>query len=187
MKDIKTKDLKFVKFKDEFAEQCHNNFFCEMETAKYVLWKPTKSIDEAKEKLNFWKENLSLNGILLLIKEFKSNKIIGYICADEIVPNVYGNVGIALGQNFIKKGYGSQALNTLIEIIKNKGGKEIIYSHFKENEASKRLALKFGFKYFKQEKRIRKYDKKEFDELFYVLKLKNNQVTTSKEGIDGNI
>lgn len=37
----------------------------------------------------------------------------------------------------------------------------------------KKLALKHGFKYLKKQERIRQHDGKVFEELFYVLKIKD--------------
>ncbi len=172
MLNTKTKDLKFISYQDIYAKECHDNFLCQEETAKYTLWKKTNSEEEAKAKMNFWTSNLGRNDIFCLIQEIGSKKIVGFICAGETSTDIYGDVGIAIGLNFIKKGYGSQALGALVETIKNRGGKEIHYSHFAENTASKNLALKFGFEFYKQDKRTRKHDNKTFDELFYILKLR---------------
>ena len=174
MEKIKSKDLEFVKYKDVFTKQCHYNFLCEEDTAKYTLWRTTKGLEEAKEKLKYWTSNLKENDIFWLIKELKTSKIIGFICAEELEQDVYGNIGIAIGLKFINKGYGSQSLEKLIEQILKQGGKEIHYSHFKENLASQNLALKCGFEYIRSEKRIRRHDGKEFEELFYILNIDKN-------------
>ena len=86
-------DLEFVKFDDKFIEQCHNNFLCQEETAKYTLWRTTKSVEEAKNKLYYWTSSLKQNDIFWLIKEKMSGEIIGFVCAEEINQNVYGNIG----------------------------------------------------------------------------------------------
>lgn len=160
----------FLKDYDEnYIENYHNNFFGEEETAKYTLWRPTKSKYDAKDKLEYWLNEVKVD-VLWLIHQKSDNEPIGFVSVDEIEPGVYSNLGIAIGTRYIKNGYGSEVLKELIEYVKSKDAKEIHYSHFKENEASKNLALKFGFKYYKQDKRVRRYDNKEFDELFYILK-----------------
>ena len=166
-----TKDLMFIEYDRGFAAECHENFLCQKETAKFMLWKPTVTPEEAERKLNYWTQNLKAGDIFCLIKEQKSQKVIGFLCAYEIKPNVYGEIGIAIGSEFVKKGYGSQVLAALIEAVKSRGAKEIHYSHLQDNEASKQLALKFGFEFYKKDKRLRKHDQKLFDELFYVLKI----------------
>ena len=171
MKQIKAKDLFFLNYNEKYAEQCYRNFLSQQETAKYTLWRPAASVEEAKEKLNYWKSNISGRGVFWLIQEIESERIVGFVACYELEENIYGNVGIAIGVEFKNKGYGTQALNALICHIKEKNGKAIHYSHFKENEASKKLALKCGFEYVRSDKRVRRHDGKEFEELFYILNI----------------
>lgn len=89
-----------------------------------------------------------------MTKNKADDEPIGFIFVDEVSKNMYGNLGIAIGEKYLKKGYASEALFKVIEYIKSDSGKEIEYSHFKENDASRALALKCGFKYYKQGKRI---------------------------------
>ena len=167
---IETKNLILKEYDEKYIEKAHVNIFSSQETAKYVLWRPTKSALDVKDKIEYWLNEVKVS--IFWMAHIKDNdEPIGFVSVDEIEPNVYGNLGIAIGEKYVNKGYGSELLNETIEYIKSINGKEIHYSHFKENEASKRLALKFGFQFYKEEKRIRKYDNKEFDELFYVLKL----------------
>ena len=171
MMEVRTKDLLLKGYDEIMAAECHDNFLCQKETAKHTLWKPTESVQEAKEKLFRWTKDLKKNDIFWIVIEAKSGKAIGFVCVEEIGPKIYGNVGIAIGQEFVKKGYGSQVLFAVIDLIKSREGKEIHYSHFEENVASGLLAKKFGFEYYKQAPRVRRYDNKTFNELFYVLKL----------------
>jgi len=168
---IETKDLILKPYEIEDVKQAHENFLCQKETAKYTLWRPTNSIEDAKLKLDYWTSNM--DGVFFwLIKEKKSEQVIGFISASRIDEKSYGNVGIAIGLDYINKGYGSQVLEKLIDVVKDTGAKKLYYSHFEENEASKNLALKFGFRYYKSASRVRKYDNKSFIEMFYVLDLK---------------
>ena len=125
--------------------------------------------EEVKDKIDYWLNEVKIDIFWLI--HTKNDEPIGFVSADLIGDCVYGNIGIAIGNKYVNKGYGSEVLKALIEHIKECNGKQIYYSHFKENDASKRLALKYGFKFYSQEKRVRRYDNKEFDELFYVLDL----------------
>lgn len=167
---LETKNLILKAYDEKYIEKAHDNIFSSLETAKYVLWRPTKSALDVKKKIEYWIYETGCS-IFWMAHRKDNDEPIGFICVDEIEPKVYGNLGIAVGEKYIKKGYGSEILKAAIEYIKTIGGKEIHYSHFKENEASEKLALKFGFEFYKQDKRIRRYDNKEFCELFYVLKL----------------
>ena len=170
MSVIETKDLILRPYRKDDVKQAHDNFLSQKETAKYTLWRPTDTVEEAELKLDYWKECMK-NGFFWLIEEKDSHQVIGFVAADKIDDGVYGNVGIAIGTGYINKGYGSQCLAILIDEIRKIGAKEIHYSHFKENEASKNLALKHGFVYYKSGSRVRKYDNKTFEEIFYILKL----------------
>ena len=165
-----TERLYLKEYDEKYIEKYHSNFFSEKETAKYTLWRPTNNKFDAKDKLEYWINEVKVS-VLWLVHQKSDDEPVGFISVDEIEENVYGNLGIAIGTKYLKRGYASEVLKTLIEYIKDNGGKAIHYSHFKENEASKNLALKFGFKYYKMDKRIRRYDNKEFDELFYILNL----------------
>ena len=48
---IETKNLILAKAKMEDLHSIYNNYWSEEDTAKYMLWNPCKSIEEAKERL----------------------------------------------------------------------------------------------------------------------------------------
>ena len=166
---LETNNLILKEYDEKYIEQAHNNFFSSHITAKYVLWRPTNSPIEVKEKIEYWLYDVKFS-IFFLIHRKDGDEPIGFIAVNETAPGVYGDLGIVIGEKYVSRGYGSEVLNEIITYIKSLGGKELHYSHFRENDASKYLALKFGFEFYKEEKRIRRYDNKEFDELFYVLK-----------------
>lgn len=167
---VETKNLILKEYDEKYIEKAHLNFFSSQETAKYVLWRPTSSPMDVKDKIEYWLNEVKVS-IFWMIHLKENDEPIGFVSVDKLSSDSYGNVGIAIGKDYVCKGYGSEVLNELINHIKFLGGKEIHYSHFKENEASKRLALKFGFEFYKSDKRIRRYDNKEFDEFYYVLKV----------------
>lgn len=167
---IETKSLILKEYDEKYIEKAHANIFSSKETAKYVLWRPTNNPIEVKNKIEYWVNELKLS-IFWMAHLKDTDEPIGFVSANKIAQDVYGDIGIAIGEKYIRNGFGSELLSELIKYIKSIGGKEIHYSHFKENEASEKLALKFGFEFYKKDKRIRGYDNKEFCELFYVLKL----------------
>ena len=167
-KELETKDLILKPYEARYVADAYNNIFCNEETAKYVLWKTASNIIETQEKLEKWDKSFKL---LLLIIEKKTSECIGYVATDEIEPDIYDHLGIAIGTKFTQKGYASQVLLALIDYLKSLNAKELRYSHFKENVASQKLAQKIGFEYIKEQKNIRNWDKKEFDECVYTLAL----------------
>ena len=69
---------------------------------------------------------------------------------------LYRNITrIAIGPNFVGKGYGKQILNALCEEARKQGTKEFHYSYRERNLASKRLQDACGFKFdYKSEEKI---------------------------------
>ena len=164
---IRTDNLILKDYNEKYVDEMHYNVLSSKETAKYMLWKPSDTILEAKEKLEKWSSIFKFCYIICT----QSDEPIGFVSFNEIEDNVYGDLGIAIGERYVNKGYGSEILSTIIGYIKSINGKQIHYSHIKENEQSLKLALKFGFKFYKSSNITRRYDNKEFEELFYVLNL----------------
>ena len=115
---LETKDLVLKAYEEKYALSAHNNFLSQEETAKYTLWKPTSSVEEAKGKLEYWNSDKD-NVLFWLIFEKNKDDAIGFLCASLIDRDIYGNVGIAIGLDYINKGYGSQVLEFLIDYIKS--------------------------------------------------------------------
>lgn len=168
---METKDLIIDKGKMEDAKAMHYNLWKHKESAKYVLWSVTTTIEEAENRLKRWIE-WQKEHMQWLVYDKVSKEAIGYASIEEIGPNKYGDIGIAIGKEYTGKGLGSQILEFLLSYIKNLGAKEVEYSFLSGNIASQKLAEKYGFKYVKTEKRIRNWDNKEFDELIYTLEFK---------------
>lgn len=163
--ELETQDLKLKHYKEKYLVDAYKNFFCQQETAKYLLWKPAENIEEAKERLIRWSKDWNM---FWLVIEKNTDRCIGYLGVDEIEEGIYGYLGICLGLDFRQKGYGTQLLTSLIAYLKLLKAKELHYSHFKENISSQKLAGKMGFKKVREDKRIRKWDNKEFEEYFYI-------------------
>ncbi len=166
-KRIVTKDLILDKAKLSDAEDIYENFWKEEDTAKYMLWKPCTSLDEAKERLTkaieFQKTNMSY-----FVYEKSSMKAIGVAGMKEIEPGVYEDAGIGFGPKFVGKGYGKQILNALIDYIFNDlKAKKIICSCDSRNIASAKLQQSCGLKYSHSEKAIRKRDSEEYLSDYY--------------------
>ena len=170
MVKYETINLVFKPIDIELAPKAHNNFFSQQETAKYLLWKPTNSPDEARGRLERWSaENDGY--YFFLIHEKRTLEPIGYITAQETDRGVYEHFGICLGQDYVSRGYGTEAMCWFLEFLKEKNARKVIYSHLEGNNASKALALKHGFNYTHMGERIRNHDQKHFKEYFYELKL----------------
>ena len=136
--------LKKAEFDDWKA--MYRNVWSRPEAAKYMAWRVTANEDDAKvriQKTIKYQENHDT----YLVYEKKSGQAIGFAGVEEIAPHIYQDAGIALGPEYVGKGYGKQILQVLLEYCRSLGGKEFYYSTRAKNEASKALALSCGFVY----------------------------------------
>ena len=165
--DIETKNLILKKPQNTLdAEKCHKNFWSSYKTAEYMLWRPTKNVEEAKEKMGKWIE-YQKDHLQWFIYEKRIDEPIGFFSVEKIDDRNFGSLGLCFGEKFVGKGYGYEVMKTMLSYLKQLGCKQIEYSFLSGNIASQKLAEKLGFKFSYKEKRIRKYDSKEFDEIFY--------------------
>lgn len=140
--------------KAEFADwkAMYRNVWSRPESAKYMAWRVIADEEDAKvriQKTIKYQENHDT----WLVYEKKSGQAIGFAGVEETAPHIYQDVGIALGPEYVGKGYGKQILLLLLEYCRSLGGKEFYYSTRANNEASKALALSCGFTYQYAEKR----------------------------------
>jgi len=168
MVKYETINLIFKPIDIELAEKTHINFFSQKETAKYLLWKPTNTPDEARSRLERWSAEID-GYYFFLIHEKRTLEPIGYITAQETDKGVYDNFGICLGQDYVSRGYGTETIVWFLKFLKEKKAKKIKYSYLEGNNASKALVLKHGFNYTHMGERVRNYDQQLFNEYFYEL------------------
>lgn len=131
----------------EDVNDMYINIWSQEESAKYMLWQPTKNMEEAKERMRKTIE-YQKDKIAYLVYEKKSGQAIGFAGMTEIEDMVYEDTGIAIGLNFVGQGYGKQILMALVNYcFDNLGAIKIIYSCRSENIASKGLQESCGFQY----------------------------------------
>lgn len=144
---IETNDLILKKASMDDVNDMYRNIWSEDESAKHMLWIPTKSIDEAnvrmKKVIEFQKERIAY-----LVFEKQSGQAIGFAGMKEIEDQVYEDSGIGIGTKFVGRGYGKQILMALVDYcFKDLGAIKIICSCRNENIASKKMQLSCGFQY----------------------------------------
>ncbi len=143
---METRDLILGKAKYEDWESMYRNVWSRPETAAYMAWTVTADEEAAKERIRraiAWQENHDT----WLVYGKNSGQAIGFAGVEEIRPSVYQDTGIALGPEYVGRGYGKQILEMLIKYCISLGGKEFIYSARAGNLAAKALALSCGFIY----------------------------------------
>ena len=158
IKEIHTERLIIRKAKDSDLEAILKNIWSDERISKMMLWKNTYDLDEAKDRL---KRTIAFqsdkDAFFICLKD--NDEAIGMIGIKKIDDGIYEDGGLCIAYNYQHQGYGKEALNALLKIVfKEYDGKRFIYTCFKENENSKRLAKSLGFKYFKSHEAIREYD-----------------------------
>ena len=169
---IETKDLILKKAELNDYKDIYENFWKEENTAKYMLWKPCTSLEEAKERLEKFIE-FQKNKMAYFVYEKATMKAIGMASMKEVEPGVYEDGGVGIGSKFTGKGYGKQILNAFIDYIFNElKAKKIICSCDTRNVPSAKLQQSCGLKYSHSEKAVRKRDGEEYTADYY--EIENN-------------
>lgn len=143
---METRDIILGKAKYDDWESMYRNVWSRPEAAKNMAWKVTTDENDARERIQrtiTWQENHDA----WLIYEKNSGQAVGFAGVEEIRPHIYQDAGIALGPEYVGKGYGKQILKLLLEYCISLGGLEFYYSTRTGNSASQALALSCGFVY----------------------------------------
>ena len=115
-------------------------------------WLPHKNIDESKTVLTMF-----IEGKHALALEYKG-KVIGSISIDEYDEAEFpefndrcvGELGYQLSKDFWGQGLMPEAVNAVVEyLFETVNLDAIVCSHFNDNEQSKRVQEKCGFKHYK--------------------------------------
>ncbi len=168
MKNLETKDLIFkTEIPKNDVIKLHQNVFCHEECARYMLWKASEDIKWTIQRLEKWTNN---EYELYYIYEKTSGSSIGFLTflKDNLTVK---NIGLCVGKDYFRKGYGSQILQCLIDYCKQLGVKKIEYSAFHDNVASVKLAKSKGFKFMYNKQSTREHDKLEFLEDVFELQI----------------
>ena len=166
---LETKDLILKKAIMEDVYELYHNIWSEKESAKYMLWNPAKSMEEAKERMSKTID-FQKNRIAYCVYEKQSGQGIGFAGMKEISDGVYEDNGIAIGTKFIGRGYGKQILMALVDYcFEELEATRIMCSCRKENIASKKMQLSCGFHYSYSQAMVDKRDGHEYTLDFYEL------------------
>lgn len=142
---IETRDLFLKKATMDDVYDMHVNIWSKDETAKHMLWQPTRNIEEAKIRMLKTIEYQN-NNLAYLVYEKETGKAIGFAGMNEIGDKVYKDSGIAIGPGFVGCGYGKQILKSLIDYcFKDLDAIKIVCSSRRENRISKKMLLSCGF------------------------------------------
>lgn len=151
---IETKDLILKKGELQDWHDMYVNLWSRDESARYMLWKPVCSEEDAVERM---KKNLAFmekHDLHWFVYEKKSGQAIGFAGMEQISENTYEDTGIAIGPDFTKLGYGKQILTALVqEAFHRHGAAKFVCSCRTANIASRQLQLSCGFFYTHSQKK----------------------------------
>lgn len=161
-------------------EAIYRNVWSDNDVLSTTYLYHSPDIGEARSRLertiNFQKDK---NMFFLALKE--TNEAFGLCGIFQLSDDLYEEAGLILGKQFQHKGYGTEMLNILLDVVFNHlGAKEFKYSYCEGNDKSRGLADKFGFKFVGSAIETRGWDKKEF--LINEMRLKKEDY----KGIDFN-
>lgn len=163
---MESKDIRLGKAKQADWEDLYRNLWSKPESARYMLWNVTESEDAAKIRME---KTIAFQSTqeAYTIYEKKSGQAIGFAGMTEVEPHVYEDTGIAIGPDFIRRGYGRQALCLLMERAASLGAHMFICSARSHNTASKALIASLGFSYTGSQKRTDPRDKSTYELAFF--------------------
>lgn len=168
---LETKDLLLKKGEYEDWRAMYHNLWKHKDSAKYMLWTPLESEEDAQRRMKSSIEYQQNNNLAFFVYEKKSNQVIGFAGMKEIAPNVYEDAGIAIGPDFVGQGYGKQIVNALVEhAFKQVGASKFVYSCREQNIASKQLAKSCGFVFTHAEEKTDPRTGEKYVLAFYELK-----------------
>ncbi|MBQ8518290.1 MAG: GNAT family N-acetyltransferase [Agathobacter sp.] len=152
---LETKDLIIKQAEQKDWKDMYYNLWRHAESAKYMLWDVTTSEEDAQirmEKTIAYERN---HPYAWFVYEKASGKAIGFAGMIEIEPGIFEDTGVALGPDFVGKGYGKQIVRAMENYVKNDlGAKKMVLSARSQNIASKKVQQACGFVYSHSEEKV---------------------------------
>ena len=160
-----------------------NRVWKEEELSRMMLWEPTYTFEEAKQRLEktieYQKEH---DAYFVCLKD--TNEPIGFAGIRALPANEYEESGICIAKDFQGRGYAKEVVAALKKLIfEQLGGKRFYYGCFHENEKSRRVCLSQGFRYHHSQINVREWDHYEHQsDYYYFDRAMYEEEKQSKEG-----
>lgn len=166
---IETTHLILRKAREDDLEAIWQNVWRDEQIAKTMLWKPTKTREEAVERM---RKTLGIHetsyAYFVCLKS--TDEPIGFAGIKQTVPGEFEETGICIAHDYQNLGYGKETPNALIDLaFRCLHGHRFLYGCFHENTRSAALCKSCGFTYSHSEPDTRKWDQYEYLCDFYIL------------------
>lgn len=136
---------------EDWADLYHN-IWSDAGSAQYMLWRVTSSEEEARQRM-LRTLDFQASHEAYTVYERRSGAAIGFAGIMEIKPDVWEDIGIAVGPRFTGKGYGPEILSALTNHCFALGGRRMIATCRSENAPSRKMILRCGFTFDHTENR----------------------------------
>lgn len=151
---LETEGLVLRKAQFDDWKDLYRNILSRAESTRYMLWQVTASEEDAKARMQrtieFQNENEAWT-----VCEKKSGQAIGWANMQLIEDGIYEDSGIAIGPEFVGKGYGKQILTALTNhAFDQLGAKAFVASCRSQNAASQGMIRSCGFVFTHSEDRV---------------------------------
>ncbi len=143
---LETKDLILKKAVFEDWPDIYRNLWRHAESARYMLWRVTESEEAARDRMRRTLAYEQLHEYALFVYEKRSGQAVGFAGMRELEPGVWEESGVALGPDYVGRGYGGQILDALTQRAFSLGAREFQASCREQNQRSHRLILSRGFR-----------------------------------------
>lgn len=144
---METKNLILKKAEYKDWEAMYRNVWSRPEAARYMAWRVTENEEDARTRMQRTIEYQETHDTYLVYTK-DNREAVGFAGVDELEPYSFRESGIALGPEFVGRGYGKEILQILLKYCEALGGKVFYYHTRVQNTASRALALSCGFAYF---------------------------------------
>ena len=155
---LETERLILRKAEDKDLDSIWQRVWKNETLSEMMLWTPTLTYDEAKERLERTKAyQAQYHAFFVCLKE--NDEPIGFAGVREPQPGEFEESGVCIAKEYQKQGYGKEVLHALIGLVFDRlNGSRFLCSCFHENTASAALIRSCGFHYLKSEYQLRERD-----------------------------
>ena len=144
---LETRDLFLDKARQEDWRDMYERLWRHEESARYMFWQVTDSEEAARARMERTIAFEAQEPYALLVYEKVSHRAIGFAGMRQAAPGIYEEIGIALGPDYVGRGYGRQILNALTAEARRLGARTFRACCCSGNVASRALQISCGFRF----------------------------------------